>query len=390
MQSSAGPPPTDSRPDLVVLSHLPWAWVWQRPQHLISRLAPGRRVWFVERPVERDVATARLGLKPAGPVCRVRLELPRFSLARDFNEPGAEMYGELLVDVLGAAGTGSDVWLYAPTALAMGEALRPRLLAYDFMDDLSAFVGSDDDVRALQSAALRRADVVFCGGRSLFRAAVAERGKRDTHLFPSGVDFAHFAEPRRSRSGSRPVAGFVGVLDERFDLDLLAGIARELPDWDIRLIGPVAKIDQTAVPQAENLHYDGMRSYQELPQLMAALDVALMPFALNRYTRSISPTKTLEYLAAGLPVVSTRVPDVVADWSGHVRLEDDAPGFARACRELYGQSTHEQQLAPLRDRFGWDTTSRAMERLMADKVAGRAASPRARPGFETAPEGSAS
>ncbi|MCU1568285.1 MAG: hypothetical protein JWQ56_3222, partial [Pseudarthrobacter sp.] len=230
--------------------------------------------------------------------------------------------------------------------------------------DLAAFKDAPPELVVRQRQALRRADVVFAGGRSLHRSMVRQ-GRADTLLFPSGVEPEHYrlptAEPRVP--GQRPVAGYVGVLDERLDLALVAGLAHALPDWDIKMYGPVAKIDPASLPQAPNISYEGYTCYADLPAAMAGLDVALMPFALNEATRSISPTKTLEYLAAGLPVVSTRVPDVVADFPGVVHLRDDATGFAALCRTL-GQRDPSRGLKPktreLLNHYHWDAIAARM------------------------------
>jgi glycosyltransferase involved in cell wall biosynthesis len=222
---------------------------------------------------------------------------------------------------------------------------------------------------------LRRADLVFTGGRSLHRMATAVRGAQGAHLFPSGVDTRHYASSRQLRrdlTGRRPVAGYVGVIDERLNLPLLAELALALPDWDLHMVGPIAKIDPADLPQVNNVHYLGMQPYDGLPAAMAAMDVALMPFALNEATRAISPTKTLEYLAAGLPVVSTRVPDVVADWSDVVHLADTAAEFAAACHEVVDHSVEirDAKAAPLRRRHEWDTIAARMANLLEQQVAG--------------------
>ena len=256
------------------------------------------------------------------------------------------------------------VWLYTPLALELALALNPTTLVYDVMDDLAAFKDAPPELVVRQRQALRRADVVFAGGRSLHRSMVRQ-GRTDTLLFPSGVEPEHYrlptAEPRVP--SQRPVAGYVGVLDERLDLGLIAGLAHALPDWDIKMYGPVAKIDPASLPQAPNISYEGYTCYADLPAAMAGLDVALMPFALNEATRSISPTKTLEYLAAGLPVVSTRVPDVVADFPGAVHLRDDAAGFAELCRTL-GQRDPRRgpkpQTRELLKQYHWDAIAARM------------------------------
>ncbi len=317
--------------ELVVLSHLRWTFVWQRPQHIISRLAMDRRTWFVEEPLACDVAAPRLCMENHGSVTRVWLEVPGEGHV-GFDHRGADTYADAVQQLLGAS-RDRTVWLYTPMALDMATALQPARLVYDVMDDLASFKGAPAELRLRHRQALRQADVVFTGGRSLHRGVLSHR-PQGTHLFASGVEPEHFAPARALRPDSRPapVAGYVGVIDERVDLGLLGDMAAALHDWEIQIVGPVVKIDPKSLPQAPNLTYPGPQPYPRLPEVMAGFDVALMPFALNEATRSISPTKTLEYFAAGLPVVSTRVPDVVADHSAHVHLADDGPAFADACR----------------------------------------------------------
>jgi len=380
------PPPEEKSPvtdpDLVVLSHLRWPWVWQRPQHLVSRLARrraggGARTYFVEEPVTGPVTRPVVHREELADVTRMWLvvpEEPGLSHFVGFDLPQAKEYGELLAAELAAHGRppAPDVWVYTPMASDIARALEPGRLIYDVMDDLSAFAGAPLGLRLSQHRLLAEADLVLAGGRSLHRSVAAHRRRR-VHLFPSGVDTAHYAASRALREPrGRLVAGYVGVVDERLDLDLLAALAGELPDWTVRVVGPVTKIDQAALPDLPNIEYAGFTPYERLPEVMAGFDVALMPFALNEATRSISPTKTLEYLAAGLPVVSTRVPDVIADYSGVVRFAHDGAGFAAACREVVGDGLAERDmlLAPIRDRQEWDSIAAAMAALL-DRVGSR-------------------
>ena len=359
----------EQSPQMVVLSHLRWTFVWQRPQHLVSRLARERSTWFVEEPLTGDVETPRLRHERHGDVTRVWLEVPPAEGNVLFD---SQIYTEELGELLGE-NDDRTVWLYTPMALSMGRALSPATLVYDVMDDLASFRGAPAALRLRHRQALREADVVFTGGRSLHQGVLQHR-LHATHLFASGVEPEHFSPARRLRSSRcarqgaerRPVCGYVGVIDERVDLDLVADLAAALPDWDVRIVGPVAKIDPETLPQAPNLIYPGPVRYQDLPVALAGFDVALMPFALNEATRSISPTKTLEYLAAGLPVVSTRVPDVVADHKGVVELEDDGQGFAAACRRLRRQApaAREAVAESVLARTHWDTIAERMDNLM--------------------------
>jgi beta-glucosidase/6-phospho-beta-glucosidase/beta-galactosidase len=394
LEKEEGPDMT-SAPDLVVLSHLRWSFVWQRPQHLITRITEARaqaggRTWFVEEPHATPATKRpRLRTEQCGNVTRVWLEVPTGDDLQegrlDFAVPAAEDYADLLRDLLAAHSaeprgprTGPPkaaphVWLYTPMALDIAEALEPSLLVYDVMDDLAAFAQAPQGLRLRQRRTLRIAHVVLAGGRSLHASVATHRP--DAHLFPSGVDSSHYARSRALRAarapGHRPpVAGFVGVLDERLDAELVAEVARLLPDWEFHLVGPVAefKFDAALLPQAPNLRYLGHHDYEELPGAMAGFDVAIMPFALNEATRSISPTKTLEYLAAGLPVVSTPVPDVVADFPGLVRVAATAEEFAGACREALTEplDVRDRRMRRIEPRYQWDQIAVRIHRVLED------------------------
>ncbi|MGX1159779.1 glycosyltransferase involved in cell wall biosynthesis [Arthrobacter sp. SLBN-100] len=353
--------------ELIVLSHLRWDWVWQRPQHLVSRLGSRCSTWYVEEPLTPSPGFSgpnRMNQIQVGGLRRAWLEIPEQGHHVGFFDDVLPDYIAQLPQLVGPPAGDRVVWLYTPLALELALALNPTTLVYDVMDDLAAFKDAPPELVVRQRQALRRADVVFAGGRSLHRSMVRQ-GRTDALLFPSGVEPEHYRLPTAEARvpGQRPVAGYVGVLDERLDLALIADLAHALPDWDIRMYGPVAKIDPASLPQAPNISYEGYTCYSDLPAAMAGLDVALMPFALNEATRSISPTKTLEYLAAGLPVVSTRVPDVVADFPAVVHLRDDGAGFAALCRTLGQRDPSRGLKAKTREllkQYHWDAIAAQM------------------------------
>ena len=377
---------TPTTPDLVVLSHLRWEWVWQRPQHLVSRFArqragTGARTWFVEEPVVGDVDQPFLRTEDVDGITRVQLVMPLTTspvprteanpLDRGFEDRGARVYGELLAAELGDRPLPADVWVYTPMALDIANDLGAGRLVYDVMDDLASFKSAPPGLLLGQRRLFNEADVVFTGGPSLHRSVLRQRSNH-VHLFRSGVETEHYAASRAlRRPHDRPVAGYVGVIDERLDLELVADLAEALPDWTLRIVGPITKIEQSDLPDHPNIEYPGMAWYDELPVVMAGLDVALMPFALNEATRSISPTKTLEYLAAGLPVVSTRVADVVADYSEVVSLADTGAEFADACRAVIHDDvrTRDHRARPLQAEQEWDHIASAMTRLLDEATA---------------------
>lgn len=333
-------------PDLVCFSHLRWNFVFQRPQHLLSRFAADRRVFFVEEPVFGNDVTVRLEVtNPQEGVHVVVPHLPSGMLADEVTLAQRA----LLDDLFSEFGISDYVlWYYTPLALEFSRHLKPRVTVYDCMDELSAFKNAPAALRECESELFECADLVFTGGRSLFEA------KRDRHPrvfeFPSSVDVRHFSrarvvdgEPADQTNIPHPRLGFFGVIDERMDLELIEGVARSRPDWHLVLIGPVVKIDPATLPRLDNIHYLGMKSYEELPTYLAGWDVAILPFALNESTRFISPTKTPEYLAAGKPVVSTAIRDVVRPYGlrGLVEIADTPAEFVEATERLLGGDADE-------------------------------------------------
>jgi UDP-galactopyranose mutase len=306
-----------SEKHIVCLSHLRWDFVYQRPQHLMSRLARDATVWFVEEPVPGEGPCLRISRDCSG-VIRVVPVLPDPA-----NSAAIRQQRLLLNELLLTHNIGSfTLWYYSPMALCFSKHLRADVTIYDCMDELSAFKDAPLALARYERELLRRADVVFTGGRSLH--ANKSQLHENVHCFPSAVDVQHFGRarsctPAPDQEGlSAPRIGFAGVIDERMDLDLVAEVARARPTWQLIFVGPVAKIDEGSLPRARNIHYLGARAYEDLPGCMAAWDVAMIPFAMNEATRFISPTKTPEYLAAGLPVVSTPIRDVAEPYE---RLE---------------------------------------------------------------------
>jgi UDP-galactopyranose mutase len=368
-----------STPDLVCLSHLRWDFVYQRPQHLLTRCAEGRRVFFFEEPVH-DGGPLRLEIKERG---RVRVVVPHLpeGLTSDVAREAAQR--SMVERMLADHGVKDYVlWYYTPMALQFTRHLRPRAVVYDCMDELSAFKGASPLLRGLESELMSRADLVFTGGQSLYEA------KRDRHprvyAFPSSIDAAHFrtareidAEPEDQAAVPRPRLGFFGVIDERLDTGLLDEVARLRPEWQLVMIGPVVKIDPAALPRRANIHYLGMKSYGELPAYLSGWDVALLPFARNESTRFISPTKTPEYLAAGRPVVSTSIRDVARPYGqeGLVRIADTAEEFVEACEAALAEDAGARQdkVDAFLSQTSWDGTWASMSALIDGAVAERRA-----------------
>jgi UDP-galactopyranose mutase len=374
LQTTTGHPPA-SAPDLVCLSHLRWNFVVQRPQHLMTRCARDRRVYFVEEPVFQAGIAPQLHRETSGAVTRVVPLLPDGLTS----EACCREQRRLLDEVMRTEGISEYVlWYYTPMALAFTHHLVPLATVYDCMDELSAFRGAPVALKDLERQLMQRASLVLTGGQSLYEAKRNQH--RNIHPFPSSVDVAHFARARRigidppdQASIPHPRLGFFGVIDERMDLALIDGVAAARPDWHVIMVGPVVKIDPASVPQRPNIHYLGSKQYEELPHYVAGWDVALLPFARNEATRFISPTKTPEYMAAGKPVVSTSIRDVVRPYGhqGLVRIADDVPGFVRACTAAMSEDATNRitRADAFLRQTSWDGTWNRI-RLLLDQVLG--------------------
>ena len=382
------PPPTHStsvknkRPTMIVFSHLRWDFVFQRPQHLLSRAARDFNVIFVEEPMFGDEAVPRLeiGDRPQG----VRVAQPM--LPHGTTDDAAITAQRAIVDELAAEAEGPLLlWYYTPMALQFSRHLDADLVVFDKMDELSAFKNAPPLLLQLEAELLDRADVVFTGGASMHRAA--EHRHSNIHCFPSSIDTGHFgaargglADPDDQAAIAHPRLGFFGVIDERMDIDLVGQVADLRPDWQIVMIGPVVKIDPATLPQRANIHWIGGKKYDELPAYLANWDIGFMPFAINESTRFISPTKTPEFLAAGLPVVSTAITDVVTPYGneGLVEIAATAEATVAAVERLFDADRADwlarvdAQLA----QGSWDQTWESMRGLMFEKLLPEATSAR--------------
>jgi UDP-galactopyranose mutase len=298
--------------DLVCFSHLRWNFVYQRPQHLMSRCAREQRVFFIEEPEGSD-SEAHLKMEddPSG-VIIVKPYLPYASSEEETNAAMQKLMDHFIDEEVDEY----ILWYYTPMALNYSQHLNPTLTIYDCMDELALFKGAPARLQELEQELLDLADLIFTGGQTLYESK--RKGRDNVYLFPSSIDASHFEQAREPQSDPAdqadipyPRLGFFGVIDERMDTELLGELARARPDWQLVMLGPVVKIDPESLPTLPNIRYLGMKTYDQLPKYLANWDVALLPFALNDSTRFISPTKIPEYLAGGKPIVSTPIRDVV-------------------------------------------------------------------------------
>ena len=363
--------------DLICFSHLRWDFVTQRPQHLLTRCAAERRVFFIEEPVIDAAGTvASMHVTPRGDG-NIMVAVPH--LPEGLSDGEVRTHQKSLIARLIAAQKIERyvLWYYTPMALDWVDDLTPLAVVYDCMDELSAFRGAPASLLDREQRLLEQADLVFTGGQSLYEA----KRSRHPHVyaFPSSVDVPHFASARRPQPEPddqaaipHPRLGFFGVIDERFDISLLAQAAELRPDWHWIILGPVVKIEEAALPHRDNIHYLGGKSYADLPAYLSGWDVALLLFARNESTRFISPTKTPEYLAAGRPVVSTSIRDVVRPYGdqGLVRIADEPGRFIDACEKAMcdDPALRQAQVDAFLSQTSWDMTWRRMSDLLESVV----------------------
>ncbi len=368
-------------PPIIVFSHLRWDFVYQRPQHLLTRLARGTPVIYIEEPIRGteppwlETIDAALGVT----VLRVHDNVD----APGFHDGHLPVMRSLLTPVL-ARHAGAIAWLYTPMALPLLADLDVSAIVYDCMDELTGFRGAPRQLAQREHALLQRADIVFTGGPSLYRA------KRplhpSVHCFPSSVDATHFAGSRVAGNAVHPLhanipsprLGYYGVIDERFDASLVAAIADAEPTWQLVMVGPVLKVDAASLPQRSNIHYLGLQTYETLPALLADWDVGLIPFAHNDSTRFISPTKVLEYMAAEKPIVSTGIRDIVDPYAGVVAIADHPSDFIEACHAALDESPERAQqrgaaMRALVEATSWDKTVASMTSLLNELSTAKAA-----------------
>lgn len=352
---------------LLCFSHLSWNFVYQRPQHLLTRFSKHYQVFYFEEPKIGD--SDRYIVNVQDGVYIVELLVTRH------DETTNERIRNLISQLLKEYDIENYVnWYYTPIALQFTDHLNPETIIYDSMDELSAFRFAPPQLLELEEELFKKADVVFTGGNSLYQAK--KNRHHNIHAMPSSIDKAHFGkardiqhEPDDQESIGYPRLGFFGVVDERFDIELLREVSAQRPNWQFVIIGPVVKISPDDLPQASNIHYLGPKTYTELPLYIAHWDIALILFALNESTEFISPTKTPEYLAAGKPVISTAIKDVINPYgnAGLVQIIDDSESFITAAEKIFADTEKDHWLRTV-DHFikndSWDNTFSKMNALI--------------------------
>lgn len=349
--------------DLVCFSHLRWNFVYQRPQHLLSRFSNSTRVFFIEEPIFHNEADKLHISKTPENVYVIIPHLRHGCSQEEIINKQKQMLNNL-ISVMEINNYFS--WYYTPMALPFTDHLKPKMVVYDCMDELSAFKFAPAALKEKEQELLEKADVVFTGGYSIYEAKKTKH--QNIFPFPSSIDKNHFAsariineDPVDQAQIPHPRFGFYGVIDERFDIEMIEQAAKARPEWQFILIGPIVKIDQETLPSFANIHYLGSKEYKELPSYLSGWDVAIIPFAINESTKFISPTKTPEYLAAGKPVISTPIADVISPYAENklVNIAANAKQFIKHGDAILKQGITKKWLTSV-DAFlagnSWDRT----------------------------------
>lgn len=360
--------------NVICFSHLRWNFVFQRPQHLLTRWSRDVNVFYFEEPEFSNTDTISLKEIKDG---RVTILTPQ--LKHGMSEKEVIGYQEILLDKFIKIKRINDyiAWYYTPMAITFSRNIKPTLVIYDCMDELSGFKGAHPDLTTNEKKLINMADVVFTGGHHLYEHK--KHLHQNIYPFPSSIDREHFesgngtSDPKDQKKIPHPRAGFYGVIDERFNIELIDKVALAMPDFSFIMIGPVVKIDPSSLPNHNNIHYLGQKSYNELPAYLSNWDVAILPFAKNESTEFISPTKTPEYLAAGKPVVSTSIRDVVFPYGekGLVQIADSANEFAEALRFSLLQREDEIWIKKVNDNLrtnSWDLTYDKMRKIVGKSL----------------------
>jgi glycosyltransferase involved in cell wall biosynthesis len=360
---------------LICFSHVRWDFVYQRPQHLMTRFAKQFTVFFIEEPV---FGASENHLELSTPTENLFVVTPNIQdglIEEQLNAVQKELISKLIADKKIEK---YFCWYYTPMMLSISDHLSPTVIVYDCMDELSAGMFAHHNLKDKENQLFAKADLVFTGGYSLYESK--KHRHPDVHPFPSSIDIEHYfkarlhsTDPADQASIPHPRIGYFGVIDERIDPQLLEGVARRKPEWHLVMVGPVSRISPDSLPKLPNIHYLGMKSYSELPSYISGWDIAMMPFAHNESTRYMSPTKTPEYLAAGKPVISTPIIDVLRQYgrSGLVNIAGTPEEFVRvASLELENTDRDEwmQQVNEFLSQNSWDKTWQRMMYLLTRKL----------------------
>ena len=367
---------------VVVFSHLRWGFVWQRPQQFLSRFAKKHNVLFIEEPFFDRHEGAEPELQFHRVMPNVTVACPHLAPSWNTNPGLPELLRKFAHQAIEQMNETGDfdkplLWYYSPmdSSWSLGH-FENRGIVYDSMDELSQFTGAPPSLIANEKRLMDHSDVVFTGGYELYLKKKQQHP--NVHFFGCGVEFTHFnqaADPSTSIPPdidfmNRPILGWFGVVDERVDYAMVGEMARMRPDWSFAMVGPVVKVDPNLLPHSPNLYWLGGRDYSVLPNYCRAFDINMMCFAINAATQYINPTKALEYLATGKPVISTPVKDVVTQYSDTVEIVKTAEEFVEAAGRLLHNPPKdriERGLAKAQ-QSSWESTVKTMQDIIKTAI----------------------
>jgi UDP-galactopyranose mutase len=341
----------------------------------MTRFAKQTRVYFIEEPLFDADNTNHIQLEPKE---NLTVVIPHLKSGLSVEDIAFQQV-TLLKELFGQENIANYFfWYYTPMAVAVGNNFSPKMTIYDCMDELSLFKDAPPLLTERENELFAKADIVFTGGHNLYQAK--KNSHHNIYSFPSSIDKDHFAQAREITNDEEdqvsilhPRFGYYGVVDERFDIDLIKEIAEKKTEWHFVIIGPIVKIDPETLPKLNNIHYLGGKNYADLPKYLAGWDVAIIPFLRNDSTKYISPTKTPEYLAGGKPVISTSIIDVVTPYGTNnlVQIADTADEFIKAAEfELTRQDRDLwlQKVDAFLSQNSWDKTwARMMDHITETK-----------------------
>ncbi len=374
-----------ARYGIVVFSHLRWGFVWQRPQQFLSRFAKKHPILFIEEPFFDRSEGAEPDLSFHRVMPNVTVMCPHVPASFAQNPKLPTMLRQWSHEAINRMNENGEfdkplLWYYSPmdSSWSLGH-FENRGVVYDCMDELSQFTGAPKALVNNEARLIEHADIVFTGGYNL-----GEKKKQqhdNVHIFGCGVEYSHFNQAQDPNTAippdidfmARPILGWMGVVDERVDYAMVGEMARMRPDWSFAMVGPVVKVDPAHLPHAPNLYWLGGRDYQQLPSYVAAFDVNMMCFAINKATEFINPTKGLEYMATGKPIISTHVKDVVNQWSDIVLLAKGAEEFVKSAEKALDKNNAEvqqrvQKGLALAQQCSWESTVKAMQDLITQAI----------------------
>jgi len=364
-------------PVFILASIIQWYEVWQRPQHFASNLSRKYKTCYISPvPVHHIVGQVHVWLSRRLKRLAQRLWvfvpllLPgenKVGLIRALNRLLWVGYAKEAALRLGTARP--VVWINFPFNPRLAKSLSPRAVVYDVMDEFVEFSIAPRKARRMEEEVLNRASFVSTGTYALYEKKTALHPH--VRYIPCGVDFELFnsvvkrkpPRPQDFPKARAPVFGYFGTLNERIDAELIEEVARRRPGWLFVLIGPIQR-SYGGTRQLGNVYYLGLKPYKLLPTYLAHFDVCTMPYRITEATKSISPVKLLEYFAAGKPVITTRIPDVLRFYESLVWVVDGADDFITKGEALLrmiqsGHLSYDQYVEVARQR-SWEQMAEQM------------------------------